>query len=88
MAIMMTHANPGMPPQIYDEIIARLIDALRQEEGFIFHCAQVSADGIIVTEVWENLDQWQGWYERSVQPHLPADAPQPHVVELHNSIVG
>jgi hypothetical protein len=53
MPISMTQRSPGMPAAAYDEIIAHLAEPLRSSEGFISHAAQVTADGVTVTEVWE-----------------------------------
>jgi heme-degrading monooxygenase HmoA len=75
-----------MPSQAYDQIIATVGESLRQSPGFLSHVAQVSADDVTVTEVWETRDQRELWYATSVMPHLSSDAPPPAVTELHNAI--
>ena len=86
MPITMTQHSPGMPPQVYDEIIANVGEPLRRSPGFISHVAHVSPEGITVTEVWESREQWEQWYTASVKPHLPPDAPAPALTELHNAL--
>ncbi len=86
MPISMTQHAPGMPRQAYDETMANLAEPLRQCEGFISHAAQLSEDGVTVTEVWTTHEQWERWYTTSVKSHLPDDAPEPTVTELHNAL--
>jgi heme-degrading monooxygenase HmoA len=82
--ISMTNHAPGMPAAAYDDAMAHVGEALRRSEGFISHAAQVTAEGVTVTEVWESREQWRQWFDVSVKPHLPPNAPEPTVVELHN----
>jgi heme-degrading monooxygenase HmoA len=86
MPITMTQHAPGMPREVYDQTIANIGEPLRQSGGFISHAAQVTADGVTVTEVWETREQWQQWFDTSVRPHLPPGAPEPTVTELHNAL--
>ena len=51
MAITMIQRSPGMPSPAYDQIIGTVGESLRQSPGFLSHLAQVSADGVTVTEV-------------------------------------
>jgi len=48
--------------------------------------AEITPDGVTVTEVWMTREQWERWFSASVRPHLPADAPEPTVTELHNAL--
>ena len=84
MPISMTQRSPGMPAAVYDEIIAHLAQPLRSSEGFISHAAETTADGVTVTEIWETREHWERWHTASVKPHLPPDAPEPTITELHN----
>jgi heme-degrading monooxygenase HmoA len=86
MPISMTNTAPGMPAEAYDEVMANVAEPMRRSEGFISHTAQISPDGVTVTEVWETREQWQQWFDVSVRPHLPPGAPEPTVVELHNAL--
>jgi hypothetical protein len=81
MPITMIQRSPRNASQAYDQIIATVGESLRQSPGLLSHVAQVSADGVTVTEVWETRDQW---YATPVMPHLSSDAPPPAVTELHN----
>ena len=86
MAISMTQRVPGMPPEAYDATIARIGEPLRHSPGFISHTAQVTEDGLMVTEVWESRQQWESWFTSFVQPHLPPELPPPTVTELHHAL--
>lgn len=86
MPITMTNHAPGMSADAYNEIMANVAVPLGQSAGFVSHSASVSPEGVTVTEVWESRDQWEGWFDAAVRPHLPAGAPEPTVVELHNAL--
>ncbi len=86
MPISMTQNAPGMPRQAYDETMAHVAEPLRQSDGFISHAAQITAEGVTVTEIWDTREQWELWYTTSVKPHLPTDAPEPTVTDPHNAI--
>jgi hypothetical protein len=77
----------GFAGQVSEQrIIANVGPPLRESDGFISHAAKITPDGVTVTEVWESREQWQRWFSTSVRPHLPADAPEPTVTELHNAL--
>ena len=86
MPISMTQRSPGMPAAAYDEIIEHLAQPLRSSEGFISHAAEITADGVTVTEVWESRGDWERWHTVSVEPHLPPNAPEPTITELHHAL--
>jgi heme-degrading monooxygenase HmoA len=75
-----------MPAAAYDEIIAHVAEPLLRSEGFISHAAEITPDGVTVTEVWETREQWEHWHTAAVKPHLPPDAPEPIVTNLHNAL--
>jgi heme-degrading monooxygenase HmoA len=72
MPVSMTNPASGMTAEMHDEVMAKVAGPLRQAEGFIAHAAQVTPDGVTVTEVWETREQWQQWFDSSVRPRLPA----------------
>ena len=86
MAISMTQHAPGMPGDAYDETMANVAEPLRRSPGFISHTAQITGDGVTVTEVWESREQWENWFNNSVKPHLPPGTPPPTVTELHQAL--
>lgn len=86
MPISMTQHVPGMSPADYDEIIANVGDSMRADDGFISHAAEVTPDGITVTELWDSREQWERWYAATVKPHLPPDLPGPAITDLHNTL--
>lgn len=85
MPISMTQHAPQMPAEAYEQIIANVEQPLRESDGFISHAAEITTDGVTVTEFWQTREQWERWFNASVRPHLPADAPEPTVTELHNA---
>ena len=85
MPISMTRHAPQMPAEAYEQI-ANVEQPLRGSGGFISRAAEITTDGVTVTEVWETREQWERWFNASVRPHLPADAPEPTVTELHNAL--
>jgi heme-degrading monooxygenase HmoA len=86
MPIRMTNSTPGMSAEDYDRVMVDVAEPLRRSTGFISHSADVSSDGITVTEVWETHEQWQQWFDRSVRPHLPLNTPEPTITDLHNAL--
>jgi heme-degrading monooxygenase HmoA len=53
MPISMTQHAPQMPAEAYEQIIAEVQQPLRGSDGFISHAAEITTDGVTVTEVWE-----------------------------------
>ncbi len=86
MPISVTTHAPGLPASVYDEVLANHTEPLRQSAGFISHAAEITPQGLTVTEVWETREQWERWFDASVRPSLPAGAPEPTVTELHNAL--
>jgi hypothetical protein len=86
MPVTVTTHLHGLPAEAYDAIAAVQTEPLRQADGFISHAAQVSPDGVIVTETWQQREDWQSFFDERIKPNLPPDAPAPTVVELHNII--
>jgi heme-degrading monooxygenase HmoA len=85
MAIRMTNTAPVMSGEDYDRMMVDVAEPLRRADGFISHSAEASADGLTVTELWESRAQWQKWFDASVRPHLPPDAAEPTITELHSA---
>ena len=77
---------PRCPPRPDERIIATVGEPLRESDGFISHAAEITPDGVTVAEVWATREQWERWFNASVRPHLPVDAPAPAVTELHNAL--
>jgi hypothetical protein len=49
----MTLHAPQMPAEADEQIIANVAQPLRGSGGFISHAAEITTDGVTVTEVWE-----------------------------------
>lgn len=86
MPIRMTNHAPGMTAAAYDEIMAHVAGPLSEAPGFLAHAAEAGPDGMTVTELWSSEADWRRWFDASVRPHLPAGAPDPEVVALHNAV--
>jgi heme-degrading monooxygenase HmoA len=86
MPISMTQRAPQMPAEAYEQIIANVGPPLCGADGFISHAAEITTDGVTVTEVWESREHWERWFNTAIRPHLPDDAPEPTVTELHNAL--
>ena len=81
----MTQHAPQMPAEATSRSLPTS-NPLRGSGRFISHAAEITTDGVTVTEIWETREQWERWFNASVRPHLPADAPEPTVTELHNAL--
>jgi len=86
MPISMTSTAPGMPAEAYDGATVDVAEPLRRSAGFISHAAQISRDGVTVTELWETREQRQQWFDTLVRPHLPPGTPEPTVVDVRNAL--
>ncbi|HTP22411.1 MAG TPA: hypothetical protein VMJ65_22570 [Solirubrobacteraceae bacterium] len=80
----MTQHAPQRSAEAYEQIIANVGHPLRKSHGLISHAAEMTPDGVTVTEVWETREQWERWFNASVMPQLPAG--EPTVTELHNAL--
>jgi len=48
---------------------------LRSSDGFISDAAEITADRVTVTEVWETREQWERWFNASVSHTYPPTHP-------------
>jgi len=56
MPISMTQHAPQMPAEAYEQITANVGAPLRESDGFISHAAEITPDGVTVTEVCETRE--------------------------------
>jgi len=82
MAVLIRHRAEGMTEAQYDEISPPLIEKLKTQPGFLFHTAFTDNGQFTVSEIWENQDQHDTWFDANVAPNLPM-AVQQEVVPLH-----
>lgn len=87
MSVMVTTRIPGLPAGVYDQVIGALEQPLRAAPGFVFHAGAADADGVTVTEVWDEEADWRRFFEASVQPNLPPGLPAPEVVAVRRAVV-
>jgi len=82
MAVLIRHRAEGMTEAQYDEISPPLIEKLKTQPGFLFHTAFTDNGQFTVSEIWENQEQHDTWFDANVAPNLPM-AVQQEVVPLH-----
>lgn len=85
MPFTMTQLAPGMTAAIYDEVMEELEPHLRSAPGFLSHSAVATDAGMEVTEVWEEEEQWQAWFDGHVKAHLPPEVPAARRADVHNA---
>ena len=85
MSTLVKITNPGVSPQVYDQISAAVEPGLKASSGLQTHVAYQEGDGMVVLEVWDSLEQHREWFTANVEPHLPPGT-SVDVLELHNVI--
>jgi len=74
-----------MTPEQYDEISPRLVEAVKQQPGFLLHVSFEDDKGFCVAELWESQEQHDAWFNANVVPNVPAEIAQ-EVVQLHSVV--
>jgi heme-degrading monooxygenase HmoA len=82
MSVMVVTRVPGLTAEAYEGMLAGLEAPLRAAPGLISHAAAADADGVTVTELWQEEEDWRNFFESSVEPNLPPDVPASEVVPL------
>jgi hypothetical protein len=85
MPIKMT-SGAVLPPEAYNDVAASLAGPLSHADGFMFHTAERTPEGIQVTEVWASREQFQRFFDAAVRPNLPPGVPEPTLTDLPNTI--
>jgi hypothetical protein len=75
-----------MPVDAYNETMAHASEPLRQSEGFISHAAQITPDGVTVTEVLGDPRAAGALILHLGQAAPSPAAPKPTVTKLHNAL--
>ena len=88
MAVAMFMHWPGLAPDQYDALIARLDLDANPAAGHVLHLAAVTEDGLEVCDVWQTEQAFHGFLEHRVMPAVAelqiSGAPEIRVVPLHN----
>ena len=82
MPVLVRHRS-AMSQAQYDAAAPALIELLKRQPGFLVHVAYEDANGFVVAEVWETLEQHDAWFNANVKPNIPAEITQ-EVVDLHS----
>ena len=88
MAVAMFMHWPGLAPDQYDALIARLDLDANPAAGHVLHLAAVTEDGLEVCDVWQTEQAFHGFLEHRVMPAVAelqiSGSPEIRVVPLHN----
>jgi len=85
MTVLKRHHAPGMPAEVYDQVVGGVKDSQSAADGFVAHYGVVEDGGITVVEIWDSIDQHDAWFNEAVRPLLPPGTPEPTFVELRFS---
>ena len=82
MPVLIRHRAQGFATADYDRISPPLVEAVKQQPGFVLHVAFEDAQGFCVAEIWESQEQHDAWFDENVVPNVPVEITQ-EVVQLH-----
>lgn len=72
---------------VYDQIAAGVTESLRAAPGFRAHAAYPVDGGFAVTEIWDDAQDHQAFFESAVRPNISGGVRfDVTVTELHNTI--
>ena len=91
MAVAMFMHWPGITPDQYDALMARLDLDANPAAGEILHLAALTEEGLEVCDVWQTEQAFQGYLEHRMMPLVQelqlVGAPEIRIVPLHNVYV-
>lgn len=82
MPVLVTSELRGVDAAGYDQIAAALGPVMRAARGFRAHAAEVTAEGVTVTEIWADAGTFRAFFDAHVAGNLPPGA-SPQVHDLH-----
>lgn len=85
MTTLKRHHASGMPPEVYDEVLAEVKPSQTAADGFIAHYGVIEDGGITVIEIWESKGQHDVWFDANVRAKLPPGTPEPEFWEIRAS---
>jgi hypothetical protein len=88
MAVAMFMSWPGMTPDQYDSVMARLELDTNPAAGSVLHLAALTDEGLEVCDVWQTEQAFHGFLQHRLLPltdelEIPG-APEVRLVPLHN----
>jgi hypothetical protein len=88
MAVAMFMRWPGVTPDQYDSVMARLDLDANPAAGGVLHLAALTDDGLEVCDVWQTEQAFHGFLQRRLLPVASAlelqGEPEIKLVQLHN----
>jgi len=88
MAVAMFMHWPGVTPDQYDALMARLDLDVNPAAGGVLHVAALTEDGLEVCDVWQTEQAFHGFFEQRLLPVVGeleiAGTPEVRLVPLHN----
>jgi hypothetical protein len=91
MAVAMFMHWPGMTPEQYDALSARLDLDSHPAAGQILHLSALTDEGLEVCDVWQTEPAFQGFLEQRMMPLVQElqlmGTPEIRLVPLHNVFV-
>lgn len=91
MSFVLTFKPSGFTAAKYDEVIKQLNTAgAGAPKGRSYHVCYGNPDSVQVTDVWDNMEDFQAFGQTLVPIMLSigADPGQPEIKEVHNIIIG
>jgi quinol monooxygenase YgiN len=85
MAVLIRHRPQGLGAADYDRISPPLVEAVKQQPGFVLHTAFEDSQGFCVAEIWESQEQHDAFFNENVVPNVPVEIKQ-EVIQLHNVV--
>ncbi len=91
MSFVLKFTPSGFTADKYEEVIKKLNNAgAGTPKGRSYHVCHGDPNGLHVTDVWDNMENFQAFGETLVpiMQSLNVDPGQPEVQEVHNIIIG
>jgi hypothetical protein len=91
MSFVLTFKPSGFTAAKYDETVKQLEAAgAGAPKGRSYHVCYGDLNGVTVTDVWENMEDFQAFGETLVpiMQSLNVDPGQPDIQQVHNIIIG
>jgi hypothetical protein len=77
----------GLDISVYDQLAAGLAEPVKAAPGFRTHAAYPVEGGFVVTEIWDDAQDYRAFFESAVKPNIPEGVRfEIEVIELHNTI--
>lgn len=87
MAVQVTSEVTGVTPEIYQHMLALLLEPMKTSPGFRLHAAHPTDTGWRIVEFWDTREQANNFFAANVAPNLlPGIRPKRSVQELQGIV--